>query len=411
MTSGSWHLAWQGAGFASKPDSLTPDKAIENMNRRIRFLLASLALGTALLSLAATAREDRAVTRTLQRSVDVPTGDSVAVENLVGHMRVTQGNGPLQITATVVAGGDQAQTLMQSVKLDVTTAGKQVRVHVSYPVDRYDTFLYVPANSRAEGSDELCILGKLICFHGRSSSTFEYQGKRVRVNESSSGGSGVPLYVDVVVRLPAHVSASFSNTAGLLKADGLANHLSLATQGGDIHAQSLSGQLHARSDGGDIYLSDVTSSNAQVDTGGGDLTGSSVTGDISLATGGGDAKLGTLAGKLSLTSGGGDARLSGNLSSLESLRAEMGGGDLTVSGNLTALKLLNAASGGGDLVFRASNLSMHLDAASGGGDISVHLPDTRNVNSSSDHFSGDIGNAAGEGTLRAGGGDISVTQL
>lgn len=457
------------------------------MNRQIRWLAASLALGAALVSLTATA--SGSVTRTLQKSINVPSGDSVIVENLVGHMHVTQGNGPLQVTATVVAGGDHAQALLQSVKLDVSTTGGQVRVQVDYPVDRYDTFLYVPADAKPNGSDEVCILGKLICFHGRSSSSFRYQGKRVRVNRSTGGGSGAPLYVDVDVRVPTQVSASFSNAAGLLDAEGLADNLGLLTKGGDIHGQNLKGLLDVESGGGDVYLSGVTSSDAQVHTGGGDLTGSGFSGNFEVGTGGGDAKLDTLTGKLSLHSGGGDvtgsglggnlqietgggdARLdtltgqlslssgggeailngdlsrlqsldaetgggdltvSGDLAALQSLRAETGGGELTLSGNLAALTSLRAGtgggdlhvtgdlaaltsldaeSGGGDIVLRTNHLSMHMDAGSSGGGISVHLPDLRNVSSSSDHFSCDIGNVAGKGTLRSGGGDITVTRM
>ena len=380
------------------------------MKRSIRMLFALSLLGVMPLSLAATAGTPRTVTRALQQSVNVPAGGSIKLENLVGHMRVVQGTGPVRIDATVVAGGDHAQALAQSVKLDVSTSGTQTLVHVDYPVDRYDTFLYSPPNSASNGSDEVCILGKLICFHGRSSSDFRYQGKRVRVNQSTSGGSGVPLYVDVVVHLPANVAGNFTNAAGLLDADGLANTLSLNTQGGDIHAQNLRGQLEAASGGGDIYLSHVTSPKVRVHTGGGDLTGNSLGGDLDVATGGGDAGLGDVAGKLSLTTGGGDAHLSGDLSALRSLDVETGGGDLNASGNLAALTSLDAESGGGDIELHVSNLSVHLAAASSGGDIGIHLPDMRNVNSSSDHFSCDLGKATGTASLNSGGGDITLTK-
>lgn len=381
------------------------------MNRSIRMLLALSLLGAVLPGLATAAGTPGTVTRALQQSVKVPAGGSIKLENLVGHMRVVQGTGPVQIDATVVAGGDDAQALAQSVKLDVSTSGTQTLVHVDYPVDRYDTFLYNPPNSQADGSDEVCILGKLICFHGRSSSDFRYQGKRVRVNQTSSGGAGVPLYVDVVVHLPANVAGNFSNAAGLLDADGLANNLGLDTEGGDIHAQDLRGQLDADSDGGDIYLGNVTSSRLRVHTGGGDLTGSRLGGGLNVATGGGDAGLDTLSGKLSLATGGGDARLSGDLSSLRSLAVVTGGGDMNASGNLASLASLDIESGGGDINLHASNLSVHLDAASSGGDIGIHLPDMRNVDSGSNHFSCDLGKAAGTATLSSSGGDISLTKL
>ena len=54
------------------------------MYTQIRFLLASLVLGAAFLSLTATADGTGVVTRTLQQSIDVPAGDSVAVETSWG---------------------------------------------------------------------------------------------------------------------------------------------------------------------------------------------------------------------------------------------------------------------------------------------------------------------------------------
>lgn len=381
------------------------------MKQRIRFLCAALAMGAAMLTLDAAAKETGTVTRTLRQSIQVPPGGSVTIENLVGHMRVEQGNGPPGIDATVVAGGDQAQALANSVKLDMSRDHNQVTVHVDYPVARYDTFLYQPRNAAADGSNEVCIVGKLICFHGTSSSTLSYQGRQVRVNQSASGGSGPPLYVDVVVHVPAQIAGRFSNAVGLLEAGGLTNNMSLAAMGGDVRVQNTRGRLDVRSGGGDVYLNDVTSANGQIRSEGGDLTGGDLGGDLHLKATGGDIKLNKVAGKLSLSAGGGDVRLTGDLAALRSLDAQLGGGDLEVSGDLAALTSLEAESGGGDIEFQASNLSMHLDASTGGGSVRVDLPDMRNVDRSSDHLSCDVGKATGTGTLHAGGGDITVTQL
>ncbi|MGH8414570.1 MAG: hypothetical protein ACRESX_07565, partial [Gammaproteobacteria bacterium] len=134
------------------------------------------------------------VTRALHQMIAVPAGGSVKVENLVGHMTVTQGSGPLQVTATVVAAGSQAQALADSIKLDVSTAGKQVTVHVHYPVNQYSTYLYNPPHTNADGDENYCFLG-FICVHGNGHSDVDYQGTRVQVNEN--GDSGAPLYVDV----------------------------------------------------------------------------------------------------------------------------------------------------------------------------------------------------------------------
>lgn len=379
------------------------------MTRQAPFLIAWLALAAGMLGLAAAAHADT-VTRTLQQSINVPAGDSIVVENLVGHMTVTQGNGPLQVTATVVAGGDQAQALAQSIKLDVSTHDNQVLVHVDYPVDRYDTFLYNPSNLQANNSNQACILANLICFRGNSNSGVRYQGSRVRVQTNERDSSGAPLYVNLAVQIPKHVNAGFSNAVGLLEADGLVNELSLTSQGGDIRVRNLQGQLEVQSRGGDVYASGITSQDVTVHTDGGDLTGSKLNGNLSLATGGGDVGLDTLGGHLAIRSGGGDIRLSGKLAGLLTLVAHSGGGDLTVAGNLAALTSLDAESGGGDIVLKVNNLDLRLEAASGGGDIDVNLPDLRDVSSSSDHFSAYIGKAAGTATLASGGGDITVTQ-
>ncbi|HEX5489043.1 MAG TPA: DUF4097 family beta strand repeat-containing protein [Rhodanobacteraceae bacterium] len=380
------------------------------MNRRIGLLVAAFAMAAAMMAMDATARDAGTVTRTLQQSVNVPAGGSVTVENLVGHMRVVQGNGPLQIDATVVAGGDQAQALAQSVRFDVSQDHNQVSVHVDYPVAHYDTFLYQPQNAGPYASDEVCIVGKLICFHGTSSSTLSYQGRQVRVNQSAKGGSGAPLYVDVVVHVPANASAKFSNAVGLLEVDGLTNDLNLVAMGGSIRVQNTRGRLDVRSDGGDVYLNDVTSPNARMRSDGGDLTGRHLSGDLHLMASGGDIKLATVAGKLSLSSGGGDVRMDGDLASLRSLNARLGGGDMDVSGDLAGLDSLRAESGGGDIEFHTSNLSMHLDASTGGGSVHVDLPGMRNVDRSPEHLSCDVGKATGTGVLHAGGGDITVTQ-
>ncbi len=369
------------------------------------------------------------VTRTLYQMITVPAGGSVKVENLVGHMTITQNSGslnvttlkgaavlipemlgspgPLQVTATVVAGGSEAQALARSVKLEVSTSGKQVTVHVHYPVDQYSTYLYNPPHTNANGDENYCFLG-FICVHGNGHSEVDYQGTRVQVNEN--GTSGTPLYVDVSVQLPASVNASFANAMGLLEASNLTNTLSFATEGSDIYAENLSGDLNAHTDGGDMDMTNVVSNTLVVNTGGGDVNGTDLKGDVKLDTGGGDTDLKTVTGTLYTATSGGDMRLNGDLSALSTLVAHTGGGDLHVSGNASTLRALDVSTGGGDAVLKLNNLSMHLEASASGGDVNIHLPDiSGNVVSRDDYFSGDIGKAAGQGTIHSGGGDITVS--
>lgn len=375
------------------------------MNTQIRYLFPVLILVA--LGVAGVARADATVTRSLNQSIAVPVGDSVKVENLVGHMTVTRGSGSLQVTAKVVAGGSDAAALARSVKLDVSTTGKQVTVHVHYPVNQYSTYLYNPPHVTTSNNGSACFLG-LICIRGNGHSDIDYQGARVRVNEN--GNSGTPLYVDVAVQLPASVNASFANAMGLLEASHLTDTLSFATEGSDISLRNLTGDVTAETRGGDIDVNNITSQTLDLDTSGGDVNGAGLKGSIKLQTAGGDAELKTIAGTLHASTSGGDLRANGELSALRTLYAHTSGGDLRVSGDASTLRDLDVSTGGGDAVLRLNKLSMHLEASASGGDVNVHLPDiSGNVVSRDDYFSGDIGKAAGQGTIHSGGGDITVS--
>ncbi|HEX7324016.1 MAG TPA: DUF4097 family beta strand repeat-containing protein [Rhodanobacteraceae bacterium] len=398
------------------------------MHTSFHIALPAIAMAAALFATSAGAAAATPVTRHLQQTVNAPAGDTVAIENLVGHMQIVQGTGPVQIDATVVAAGDHAQALAQGVKLDTSTTGTQVRVHVYYPVDQHTTFLYNPRNARTSGDDEVCILGHFICIHGRSSSNLTYQGRRVTVHESASGGSGAPLYVDVVVHVPAQASLSATNDVGLLQADNVADNLDLSTQSGDVRLAGVRGRIDATTDGGDLAAGGIDGKARLMTNGGdihlkdfqghldarsngGDLTASNLTGDLRVGTNGGDMRLDTVAGNLSASSSGGDVRIGGNLAALKSLRARTAGGNMTLTGNFAALTTLHAETSGGDLLLRAGNLSAHLTASTSGGSIHVHLPNLRNVSSSSDSFSADVGAATGTASLSSAGGDVTVQAL
>ncbi|MGA9852985.1 MAG: DUF4097 family beta strand repeat-containing protein [Gammaproteobacteria bacterium] len=378
---------------------------MKHRHANLFFLLSALIA----LEFAGAAWADAPVTRTLYQMIAVPAGGTVKVENLVGHMTVIQDSGslrvstvngaavlaqemlgrsPLRVTATVVASGSQAQALAQSVKLEVSTSGKQITVHVHYPVDQYRSYLYNPPRTTGNGNGNHCFLG-FVCVRGNGHSDVDYQGARAQVVENSD--IGTPLYVDVAVQLPPGVSATFVNDAGLLEAGNLANTLSLITEGGDIGVQNLNGDLSAN-------------------TSGGDLNGVNLKGEVKLDTGGGDTDLETVTGTLHAATGGGDLHVTGDLSVLSTFYAHTGGGDLRVSGDVPALRDLDVSTSGGDAVLKLDNLSMHLETSASGGDVNVHFPDiSGNVVSKGDYFSGDIGKAAGKGTINSSGGDITVS--
>lgn len=376
-----------------------------------------LALPIALLALGLTspAWADSGATRTVTESPAVPAGAGVEVQNLVGHMTVTQGPS-FRVTATVIADGTHAQALAQTVKLDVSTQDNRVVVHVHYPVDDHDSYRYLAS----KGNDEFCILA-IFCTHSRT--RLDYQGERVSVYHG--GIEGTPLNVNVAVTVPPGVDAKFVNKIGLLEASGLADTVQLASAGSDIHAsrvtgnvtadtnggdlrvQGLTGNLHAQTDGGDVDMNQ-SAGNLQMQTSGGDARIDGVTGPLQVDTDGGDLRIHGLAGDLSAVTSGGDADIA-SYGKGSNLSVHTDGGDLNLSGDLGATRDLDVSTSGGDAILNVSHLSMHIDASSDGGDLSVHLPEATNVVSGHHTFSGDIGKPLGKGNVSSSGGDVTIS--
>lgn len=385
-----------------------------------RILAGAVAL--VILSLgaqAARAGNDSSYTRKLQQNLPVAADTRVTVENMAGAVEVVQGGVTLEVHASVVAGGEStaaARTLADSIRLDVKRDGKQVTVHVHYPVDRYSSYQYIPTkpSNRHHG---LHFLGFNI---GHSSSSFSYQGTRVHVYEGKD--EGVPLHVDLEIRVPAGLHAHIDNRMGPMHADQVHGELSMRNGSGDIAARGITGSLTTRSGSGDIDVADITGpldvqtgsgdvklngvhGDASVSTGSGDIQGGNIRGDSQkLQTGSGDIKLDGLGGDLKVQTGSGDIGLRG-LTAVKQARIGSGSGDINLDGDLSALEQFEINSGSGDIsLASAKPPSVHLEIH--GSDIGVHWPNLRNVEKGRRHFNADIGRASGSGRINTGSGDI-----
>ena len=396
------------------------------------------------LFLAGQAQADSVTTQTtLSYAGPLPAGiASFKLENLAGHVSITQGS-RFQVTATVVAGGkDQsaAQTLAQSVRFDTSQSGSEFTLHVHYPVDQYTSYNYPNSDSTTDRGDN-CF--GVFCFN-EGGSNLSYQGEKVRVYRG--GDRGTPLHVDLVVEVPAGMSLALVNYAGLAEATGIKNDLRVKTSSGDVrvadmhgqfsadtgsgdvHAKDLTGNLtadtgsgdvfamrvtgnvHADTGSGDVHVSDSSSQFLYADTGSGDVTFSNVKGDMKLDTGSGDILLNGAHGSLHADTGSGDV-LAKNYTAGESVWADTGSGDVTLNGDLSAVRKLYIDTGSGDAILKTTAaLSLHLDASANSGDININLPGMHNMVMHHRSFVADFGKAEGKGTISTGSGDINVSQ-
>jgi len=334
----------------------------------------------------------------------------------------TDGGPQLQVHASVVAGGsDQAaaRALADSIRLDVSHDGNHVLVHVHYPVDAHDTYRYIPTHGAQRHQQGFSFLGM---HFGSGSSSFDYQGHRVRVYRGKD--KGVPLHVDLAVNLPAGLHASIDNRVGRMHANDVQGDLSLKTASGDIDAHAVTGTLDMHSGSGDMAVDNVKGTlrvrtgsgdvklhgiqgSVDVATGSGDIHGGNIHGDrLQVRTGSGDVKLDDLAGDMKVETGSGDIGLR-DITSVSEARIGSGSGDVQLGGDLSAMSHFEISSGSGDITLvTARPPAVHLDIR--GSDIGVHWPGLRNVESGRRHFRADVGAATGDGHISSGSGDISL---
>lgn len=407
----------------------------------LRLLMAATLAFLALL-LAGQAQAEAITTRsTISYAGPLPTGiASLKLENLAGHLSVTQGSSFL-VTATVVAGGmDQAAALAlaQSVRFDTNLSGNSFTLHVHYPVDEYTSYNY-PNSDNAASENNNCF--GIFCFND-GGSNLSYQGTKVHVYRG--GDRGTQLHVDLVVQIPAGMALTLVNYAGLTEANGIKNDLQVKTSSGDAHisdvhgqfsadtgsgdvhvanltgdltadtgsgdvfAEHISGNVHADTGSGDVHVSESNSQTLYADTGSGDVTFSNVKGDMKLDTGSGDVRLDGANGSLHADTGSGDV-IAKNYTGGESIWADTGSGDVSLAGDLSAVRKLYIDTGSGDATLKTTaSLSLHLDASSNSGDVNIDLPDMHNMAMHRGKFVADFGKAEGKGTISTGSGDINV---
>lgn len=369
-------------------------------------------------------RPNKTVTKTLNNTQTIPADARVSLENLVGHVQISQGGSKLQVTATVIAGGKNqaaAQALADTIKLEVQQSQNQVLIHVDYPVGEHDRYQYIPTHPQEHEDGGLQVLGFNLGT-SFSSSSLTYQDHDVHVYQGKS--RGVPLHVDLDVKLPAGVTVELVNHVGRIQAQDLKNTLTLKVDSGDVSAGAITGNLNVNSSSGDVRITkhrgsvtvhtgsgDVTAREITgavgLHTGSGDVDGQNLHGDsLTMETGSGDIELNDIGGALKLEAGSGDITL-GGVGKVPTARIECGSGDITLRGDLSGIQAFDLQTGSGDVtLITTTPPPVRLDI--GGSDINANWPNLLNTKTSHRHFSADVGAATGQGRIRTGSGDVTL---
>lgn len=369
--------------------------------------LAKLLAATLIVGFAPHVGADETTTLTRTKAFSDVRG--LQLLNLAGEVRIETTSGTeLQIEATVSAGGDnaaEARKHAEMITLDTSTHGDTVRVLTRYPVEDYDTFVYDPGS------------------RGNFNGTMSYQGERIEVR---SGGSGMRLHVDYVVKVPAGTDVMVINKVGVVTADGVNGELDLDTSSGSIEISGGEGNTRADTGSGSVRISD-RKGDVYADTGSGGVRIENVEGTVEADTGSGGVTLRGIRGKVMVDTGSGGADLvdivgdiyvdtgSGSvegrdLSGVRELEIDTGSGRVELEGDFSQLEdlLIDTGSGGVDIV-TAGTLNMELEIDTGSGGSRVELPDMKNVRSGRGEFRATIGNGKGRGYIDTGSGGVRIT--
>lgn len=324
-------------------------------------------------------------------------GDSVAVYNLVGELRVELASArDGDVTVELRRGGADAA------RLDVQTGPLRGRetLRVIYP----DDVISLPDWGR--GWNTTLRVRDDGTFGDGGGGTWRREGRQVRI---TGRGRGLEAYADLRVTVPA--------------GKRVALHVGL----GKAFVSNVDGVIRVHISSGDV-TADRTRGTLKIETGSGNVDLRDGAGDVSLATGSGDVTAGALrATRLRLETGSGNVTLSDAVAA--ELHVETGSGDVTASGAqgdnlsfetgsgnvdvalLAAFRTLAIETGSGDVTLRVPpTIGAEVDLETGSGDIDLGGMTLQVRRLAEDHVTGTIGDGRGRLSIETGSGNVRLVK-
>jgi len=320
-------------------------------------------------------------------------GDSVAVYNLVGELRVEPGSGSDVAVQVTRGGADAARLDVQSGPL----RGRET-LRIIYP----DDVISLPDWGR----------GWNTTLRVRDDGTFgdggswRRDGREVRI---TGRGRGLEAYADLRVSVPAgrrvalHLGvgkAFVSNVDGVIVVQAASADVSAERTRGTLKIDTGSGTVDVRDASGDVTL----------ESGSGDITATGVHGGrVRLDTGSGNITLtGAEATELHIDTGSGDVTVTGAKG--DDLSIDTGSGNVDV-GLTATFRSLTIDTGSGDVTLRVPSTigaEVELDTGSGEFDLGGLTLQVRRLQE--DHITGTIGDGKGRLSIETGSGNVRLVK-
>ena len=221
-------------------------------------------------------------------------GDSVAIYNLAGEVRVEAGGGAA-VTVDITLRGADAKEL----RVEAGPIGGINALRVIYPGD---DIVYGSGTGRSSTELRVRDDGTFSDDRGRG-------GREVRVRNY---GSGTEAWADLVVRVPAGKSVAVRLAVGEVTIANVDGNLLIDVHSADVTSTGTKGVLSIDTGSGDVTVKDAQGT-VSLDTGSGNVEATNVTGtSLTLDTGSGDVTVAQAdVTDLSIDTGSGDVDLTG----------------------------------------------------------------------------------------------------
>jgi lia operon protein LiaG len=320
-------------------------------------------------------------------------GDSVAVYNLVGELRVEPGSGNDVAVQVTRGGADAARLDVQSGPL----RGRET-LRIIYPED----VISLPDWGR----------GWNTTLHVRDDGTFgddgrwRREGREVRI---TGRGRGLEAYADLRVSVPAGKGVALHLGVGKAFVSNVDGVIVVQVASADVSAERTRGTLKIDTGSGNVDVRDA-SGDVSLESGSGDITATGLRGRrIKLDTGSGNITVtGAEATELRIATGSGDVTVTGAKG--DDLSFDTGSGNVDVA-LLTTFQSLKIETGSGDVTVKVPptiGAEVELDTGSGEIDLGGLTMQVRRLQQ--DHITGTIGDGKGRLSIETGSGNVHLVK-
>jgi len=351
-----------------------------------------LVAGVAFLSVPAVAQTSRHVLK----------GDSVAVYNLVGELRVEAGTGS-DVTVEVQREG------VDAAKLDIQAGPLRGRetLRIIYP----DDVIVMPEWGGGRGWNTT--------LHVRDDGTFgddkgrhrgwPGDGREVRIT-GRGRRDGLEAYADLRVSVPKGKNIALYLGVGKAFVTNVDGAIRVYVASADVAADRTRGSLRVESGSGNVDLR-TAAGDVTLETGSGDITASGIDGSsLKLDTGSGnvtvtDAK----ASGVHIETGSGD--IEATTTAGDELSFETGSGNVNVA-LVSTFRAVHIETGSGDVTLKVPpTLGAEVDLDTGSGDIDLGGLTLQVRRIERDHVTGILGDGKGRLSVETGSGDVRLQKL